>query len=298
MKNFRNILSVVAIATATVFTSCDKDSDDPEVIEVESVYSEYAYEQTVNADGSDQRIKIANNEALARMNGATEWTVEAWINTPEVVKNQEVARRWNQWSFTMYSRDRIYFTVKDDDGNSTYINVRPGAIKTNVWQHVAAICDGTTIKLYVDGVNETFYVTEWEYEDDGTTHVVDADGWWVVKAYNDYYDAQAMNTIAADDASANGYVGYGGVGNSFVGKIDGVRAVAEKFRIEDLNYDDVNAELYSVTAETSLMFNFEEEFETVDYTDAEGNPATKIVTKNEADGGEVLVQGGGVRVAL
>ena len=274
MRNLRNILSAAAIVAVTFLASCNKDDDGDDIEVIEDVLSEYAYKNdSILTDGtiSRQRIKIANNETIARMNGATEWTIEAWIkpqSEANLFYNQEVVRRWDQFNFTMYSKGRIYLTVKDGSGSSTYINTNENVITGGVWQHVAAICDGASIKIYVDGVDVT----------------------------REAYPAMAMNTMAAD-GSSNGYIGYGGTANTrtnFIGEIDGVRVIAKSFNILDLNTTDVEGELYATSNETAMLFNFEKEFETI----GAGTADEKVVTVNDADEGEALVQYGGVRVAL
>ena len=273
MKNLRNILSVTAIMAVTFLASCNKDDNSGDIEIIPEVVSEYAYKNdSILTDGtiSRQRIKIVNNETIARMNGATEWTVEAWIKPQSVENlyyNQEVVRRWDQFNFTMYSKGRIYFTVKGASG-STYINTKENVITGGEWQHVAVICDGTSIKIYVNGEDVT----------------------------KQDYDAMALNSMPAD-GSSNGYIGYGGsakTATNFIGKIDGVRVIAKSFNILDLNTTDVEGELYATSNETAMLFNFEDEFETI----GAGTADEKIVTVNEADKGEALVQYGGERVSL
>jgi hypothetical protein len=48
--------------------------------------------------------------------------------------------------------DRVVFEATDQAGNSTYLQTPDPIALTNVWRHLATTWDGTTKRLYIDGV--------------------------------------------------------------------------------------------------------------------------------------------------
>ena len=109
--------------------------------------------QAFNLDGFDDAVAIA-----VQPNLSTALTISVWVNfeshrfgtTQEIFNNNQFFLRKNEDS----GANRIAFFVKLKDGSiepraqSTTIPV-PGA-----WYHVAATWDGTTSRIYVNGVAE------------------------------------------------------------------------------------------------------------------------------------------------
>jgi hypothetical protein len=89
----------------------------------------------------------STNAALPQ--GNTARTIEAWIKCPSNAAG--VVANWgqivtNQRSGLLISGGRIYFVGENND------QVGNIAINDNTWHHVAFTFDGSTVRLYVDGV--------------------------------------------------------------------------------------------------------------------------------------------------
>ncbi|MBS1736471.1 MAG: T9SS type A sorting domain-containing protein [Bacteroidetes bacterium] len=113
----------------------------------------------LQTDGSTQCVQSPN----AMLNGVTIWTMELWVKTTESRAN---ATYWN--------RPSLMATVSSGNSsgdfgiitNNGYIGMWSGLnssgdndflsstvqINNNNWHHIAAVNDGSNIKLYVDGV--------------------------------------------------------------------------------------------------------------------------------------------------
>ncbi len=80
-------------------------------------------------------------------------TVEAWIHPERVDTNQGIIARAGgaRWCFYIYG-DTLYFSMQmKSEGDPLWQRARSGhVIRTNEWQHVAAVYDGETIRLFVN----------------------------------------------------------------------------------------------------------------------------------------------------
>jgi len=88
-------------------------------------------------------------------------TVETWINlrtytgnnSREVVSKFGASAPFNCWTLAVDpSTKKAYFTVNATD-NSTYVQLFSSTvIPTNEWTHLAGVCDGSSVKIYVNGL--------------------------------------------------------------------------------------------------------------------------------------------------
>lgn len=108
-------------------------------------------------DGNDDIVVIGNSMTID-LQGATNFSVEAWVNSSStsgngiIIGNYNYPTNNNEMQFLL-RRDDNKYTFWIDDGNG-YQNVStgPGIVTTGEWQHVAGTWDGTSIRIYVDGV--------------------------------------------------------------------------------------------------------------------------------------------------
>jgi hypothetical protein len=217
-------------------------------------------------DDVDDRVYYADDITLDIIDGATSFTLEAWIYpNSTTVKGKVVLKRWNQYSLSLYTDAaqtteandpdngrRFYFTRNDGSGNSsgnTYYNTTDNAIFLNQWTHIAVVCDGTDTKLYANGVDVTL----------GT---------------NPATTAMCTPTVT----NANFYIGYGGSGTYFPGYIGKVRVIKEA--IAPANFQtSINSPAYTTNANTSVLLNLPE--------------GSGLTTVNEASSVNAALQCGG-----
>jgi len=197
-------------------------------------------------NGVDQRVKYSSDANLDQLNGAENYTIEAWVKpTTDVIHNKVVMKRWYQFALTLYKDDlkKVYLTLYGapyDDGSGTivqdrtYINTTDNVINIGEWNHIAVINDATAneLKIYVNGVDVTLQ----------------------------HYDAMALISNP-DDANStyapNLYIANGGSGTYLAGQMDDIRIVKEALNIADLN-TSVNDPVYATNANTIVQFNFNE----------------------------------------
>ncbi|MFN3342803.1 MAG: FG-GAP-like repeat-containing protein, partial [Flavobacteriales bacterium] len=108
-------------------------------------------------DGNNDRVELGTsiNTVLDPINT---FTVEAWVKPTSntglgcIIGNYSTTSNNNQMQFLL-RKDNNRYTFWADAG-SGYVGVfsAPGTVTPGVWQHVAGTWDGTTIKIFIDGV--------------------------------------------------------------------------------------------------------------------------------------------------
>ena len=219
-----------------------------------SLYAQKDYALVFN--GIDQRVKYSSDATLDIINGATDYTIEAWVKPLSTdIHNNVVIKRWYQFAVTLYKDDtkRLYFTHYGTPDNysqqNTYINSIDNAITLDAWNHIVVINDSVKneIKIYVNGVDVTLQ----------------------------HYDALPLISNPDDGHATNApnlYVANGGSGTYLDAAIDKVRVIKEALDITTLQ-KSINDANYTTNANTAVLFYFDE--------------GSGIVTKNEASGSNV-----------
>jgi len=112
--------------------------------------------KAVEFDGSDDYIEVPDSESL---NITDQMTIEAWIIPKNWGNWLRIAVKGNYPNFQYLmllggSLGQIGFCVKNSGAEkSAYTDA--GAIELNKWNHVAGVCDGTQIMMYVNGELKT-----------------------------------------------------------------------------------------------------------------------------------------------
>jgi hypothetical protein len=107
-------------------------------------------------DGTDDYVDCGNNETLAITDAIT---IEVWVKYKASDKYQCIIR--NLFSFEAKKGMRLYVWNDNKsrfylgDGENLYYVQSDATIPLDEWTHLAGTWDGTTIKLYVNGVNQT-----------------------------------------------------------------------------------------------------------------------------------------------
>ena len=214
-----------------------------------------AQDYCLRYDGVNSRVKYTNDATLDGLNGATDYTIEAWFYPTDTdIHNRVILKRWRQFAITLYQNNnkRIYFTQYTNNGQTrVYVNSLNNVINLNQWNHVAVINNSTddTLKIYVNGVDVT----------------ADSSGTATTQT--------ALPLDAAPGADANFYVAYGGVGTVFTGYVDKVRVKKSAEDIANLNTSDPLSMPYTVDSDTVLFMNFNEGNGTVTINNVNDVPA-------------------------
>jgi hypothetical protein len=113
--------------------------------------------QAFDLDGASRYVDVANSASL---NPTAAITVEAWIYprlpmgsayAPVVKKAGETWGQQDGYSLELAGPNNIQFWVYLDGGQG-WTGSGCALLRTNRWSHVAAVYDGSTVSLYLDGV--------------------------------------------------------------------------------------------------------------------------------------------------
>ena len=125
----------------------------------------YGPQNCLDFDGSDDMVSIPYNSAF---DINTTVTVEAWVNFTNVDAERPVVIK-NGGAFYLYASPPGYagkagFFI---EGVSSSWLVSTTSINDGVWHHIAGTYDGSTIKVYVDGIMENSVLGSGDATDSG-----------------------------------------------------------------------------------------------------------------------------------
>ena len=116
--------------------------------------------QAFSFDGMDDQITVPHN---ANQNGGTQITIDAWINPTSIIHGQPIAQKRSSGNIGGYTFETTHSPFAPDNGlqwaimiaGAYHILQTPANVLTiGTFQHVAATYDGTTMRIYVDGVEK------------------------------------------------------------------------------------------------------------------------------------------------
>ena len=203
------------------------------------MFTANAQDYCLHFNGDTSRVKYTTDSQLDLLNGATDYTIEAWFYPTDAdIHNRVILKRWYQFAITLYqnANRRIYFTKYTNGQTSTFVNTTYNVVNLNQWNHVAVINNSTdnTLKIYVNGVDVTA-----DSSGNATTQT-------------------ALTLESAPGTNANFYVGTGGSGTYFNGYVDKVRIKKTAEDISNLHTSDPMAQPYTTDADTVVLMNFNE----------------------------------------
>ena len=111
----------------------------------------------LNFDGNDD-VVVVGNTLTNDLAGVTTFSVEAWVNSSSTAGNGVIVGNYNYPTVNsnmqfLLRRDGGQYTFNLNDGNGYQgVGTGAGTVITGQWQHVAGTWDGTSIRIYIDGV--------------------------------------------------------------------------------------------------------------------------------------------------
>ncbi len=206
-------------------------------------------------DGSNDYVKYNDDATLGRLDGATDYTLEAWIYPVDgtVAEYDRVFQRYYSFAIVMYDGNNDgkvedwYFQVYDKESSSWKIYNTEGdaTLTLDAWNHIAVINNSSdgTLKLYV-----------------GSNDVTTSGG----------YSNRAMPSSSNSD---NLYIGQKGNGSDyFGGYIDEVRFKNVAEDPADLHSSKTDNE-YMHDGNCAALFHFDEGTGTNTLNEASGTNA-------------------------
>ncbi|MBU3010852.1 T9SS type A sorting domain-containing protein [Polaribacter vadi] len=106
-------------------------------------------------NGGNEKITVNDNSNFDFSSGIT---LEAWINIDQLNTDRNIIRKYedavNGKSFNLWvdALGRFRFTISIDGSSDEFLISNSPAIFTNNWHHIAATFNGSTMKMYVDGL--------------------------------------------------------------------------------------------------------------------------------------------------
>lgn len=115
------------------------------------------YGGALTFNGTSARVDVADSASL---DVATAWTVAAWVRPTSVsdwrtVVMKEYSTSALGLSYALYASDGAGRAWAGFSTTSATRSVEGGTITANAWQHIATTYDGSTLRLYKDGVQVT-----------------------------------------------------------------------------------------------------------------------------------------------
>lgn len=113
---------------------------------------------SLKLDGVDDYLTVDQPDGELNIADNLPWTVETWaywvggVNADYPIVNTNIVNSTSSWALTVANRtsavDRIEF-VSSGLGGIEYA----AHIQADEWHHIAIVCDGTNVYIYLDGTN-------------------------------------------------------------------------------------------------------------------------------------------------
>ena len=179
-------------------------------------------------DGTNDYVKYTSDSKLQGMNGASNYTIEAWIYVPSSASTvKDIMYRYHQFYITYSANNSLRFYVYvSSKSQYYYYSTSSNAITTDTWHHIAIVRNTSLthyMHIYVDGVDK------------------------ISGSYNGY--------VLTSTNSYNLYIGNSNSGTSycFKGYIDEVRLSAAATSVASLHSNSYDNQYVSGTYTKALL---------------------------------------------
>ena len=142
------ILSFLMCGSFVTDQDFEVGMDDPRFTEFGKLYDSATQQSNMALyfDGSDEVI-IPSDSSL---NPTTAITVMAWINADDWIGNRRILQKGVDDQFRLIEEGNLEFSLAGISG----ADIETPLPTTGTWHHIAGTYDGSTIRLYVDGVEK------------------------------------------------------------------------------------------------------------------------------------------------
>jgi Concanavalin A-like lectin/glucanases superfamily/GEVED domain len=129
-------------------SSCDSGFDG----EVED-YSINVIDYLIDFDGVDEFIDFGDNHDLTSSFSLEAWVLqETTVTTGTIISNGNIDATLKSGYHLVLNNNYPNLTWYDNSNNEVVNITSPYAIPNNEWHHISATYDGTTARLYIDGI--------------------------------------------------------------------------------------------------------------------------------------------------
>ena len=112
------------------------------------------YGMALDLDGIDDVVELGKFDVIGQI------TLATWVKADDFEINDariiSKANEWggndHWWMLSTISETSLRFRLKTDDGQETATLISDPVLEAGVWAHVAAAWDGSTMRIYKDGV--------------------------------------------------------------------------------------------------------------------------------------------------
>ena len=105
-------------------------------------------------NGTSDYVDVGNGASLDVGAEESSMTIEAWVYL-DVVKSSEIVAKVDQYWFEIKGNSTIEFLFLDTANGIVRIYSNAGVITAGTWLHLVAVKDGTTGRIYKNGIDAT-----------------------------------------------------------------------------------------------------------------------------------------------
>jgi len=175
-----------AFDTPFIPASTDPDilPDTPSGVSYSSNFAKIT-DGAVAFDGSGDYLSVANNSDFVV--GTSDFTMECYVyqtsqsseSTVFGLKHTANASSWRGYAFYITTGGALYWLGEDaaSGGWDVLLNAGDGTISLNRWHHISATRDGTTFRLFIDGILQTSATSSVDLNDTGAGFYVGQTGY-------------------------------------------------------------------------------------------------------------------------
>ncbi|HSD05909.1 LamG-like jellyroll fold domain-containing protein [Flavobacterium sp.] len=161
----------------------------------------YGQQNSLNFDGVDDEVLVPSFFVPNSLSGSNVLTVEAWVKPALANYPTSGAIVSNHGSNTQFALRALKTGYEFFIGFGIYAITTPeNSLKQGVWQHIAGVYDGNSIKIYIDGVlqgtNSTGSMSS--LPNSSSIVYIGCDGFPDEKFSGDLYDVRIWKKAATD----------------------------------------------------------------------------------------------------
>lgn len=149
-------------------------------------------ETAYSFDGIDNYISVPDDTSLNLIN---ELTISVWVNSRNISKvNQDIISKTESGSYSLTLNEsdesdkinRFAFLAMISGGYKYYYS--DTHIESDTWYHVVSVYDGSYVKIYVDGIQETIHVQDGSIQSNNSSLIIGNESRQLHEPFDGYID--------------------------------------------------------------------------------------------------------------